>query len=44
MVRSRSLPQTRSAAVSVTEFKVLADKIGAGDPEINLVPQTVGPV
>ena len=32
------------SAVSVTEFKVLADKIGAEDPEMKLIPQTAGPV
>ena len=33
----------RGPAVSVTEFKVLADKIGAEDPEMKLIPQSAGP-
>ena len=47
-VRDWGLAQPRSRAyisrVSVTEFKFLADKIGAEDPEMKLIPQTAGPV
>ena len=31
-------------AVSVTEFKDLAEEISGGDPEMKLVPRTIGPV
>ena len=38
------LPAALTPLVSVTRFKDLADKIGAGDPDTKLLLPSVGPV